>query len=99
MGQYLYWKRYFGETPKGTITKFDTKKRETLGYFPFPDCMAPSSAILELFASKSPINVGSKLPDGFQRWGTNHQISGHDSPIICAEQFYVEVSKNCTAFE
>jgi len=31
----LYWTRYFGETPKGTIRKFGMTKIETLRYFSF----------------------------------------------------------------
>jgi len=32
--------------------------------------------------------------------GTNlHQISGQDSPIICAEQVYFEIPKNCTVLK
>jgi len=40
----LFWRN----SSKGTIAKFRKKKIETLGYFPLADCMALSSAVIEL---------------------------------------------------
>jgi len=80
------------------------KKIETLRYFPLAESMAPSSAILELFVSESPIF-------GFRTfWGQNsrtyfgdrginlYQISGRDSPLICAETVCFGVTKTLRRF-
>jgi len=61
------------EKPLGTITKFGIKKIESLRYFPLTNSMAPSSAILELFASESPIFGlctfwSPNSADVFRRW-------------------------------
>jgi len=44
-----------GETPKRMIAKFGMKNVETLSYILLSYSVYPSSAILELFASESPI--------------------------------------------
>jgi len=68
---------YFGETPKGRITKFGVKKIVTLRYFPLADSVTPFSAVLELFAFESPIF-------GFCTfWGPNSRTDfGDGGPIF-----------------
>jgi len=71
-----------------------------LGYFPLADSMAPSSDVLELFASESPIF-------GFCTfWGSNSRMDFGDGgtnlyqdPFICAVPVYVEISKKIAPFQ